>query len=100
MTKVRNINRTSWRKPRNHASWKNWWEYYTKRSFRDCSCEGCKSPAIVGAHVQQPGSDTTKEWYIVPLCNSCNKKKTAFFVRDYDLVSLYDRCDDEDDSWW
>ena len=99
MEEVKNLKRTSGRKPRKFSSWQEFWEHYKKHPFRDCSCAGCKAPAVVGAHVFKMDPEATKEWYIVPLCKSCNKKKDAFYVREYDLVSLYDRCDDDDD-WW
>ena len=89
-TLVHNLNGTGNRHPSDGStSWKDWWEKRTGRKFSYCSCVGCSSKAEVGAHVQKVnGGD---EWYIVPLCNSCNvsKKNVSFKVDSDDLVPLH-----------
>ena len=75
------------RPPKSGGSWKDWWEKQTLRKFGKCSCTECNSNATVGAHVQKDhGGD---EWYIVPLCDSCNKKKESFYVDSNNMEALH-----------
>ena len=90
MIKVHNLNGTTDNKPpRGYESWKEWWEERKNCSFNKCSCSICISKAEVGAHVQKSGS-VDKNWYIVPLCKSCNssKIKMNFYVNENDLEQI------------
>lgn len=86
--KVRNINGTSGRKPQGHESWLKFWESNAQRPPVFCCCNNCVSLADVGAHVQEPGNDTSDKWYIVPLCYGCNKKTDSFTVNKEYLVPV------------
>lgn len=85
---VRNINGTSNRKPKGFNSWKDFWEHYKNEEFFICSNRRCLNLAEVGAHVQKVGSSSSKEWYIVPLCKSCNNSTDEFAVSRNDLVRV------------
>lgn len=91
MTKVKNLNGTSDNDPKKkgYPTWRAFWEAKTGRTFSSCSCSECAASATVGAHVQKD-SAIDRNWYIVPLCNSCNvgKKNEVFDVRDNDLVAV------------
>lgn len=89
-TTVRNINGTSDNKPDNYDSWLAFWTAKTKRNAPLCSCNDCFSKSQVGAHVQEPGNNTSDKWYIVPLCKKCNKKSDSFKVLTIDLVPVRD----------
>jgi len=89
MTKVKNLNGTSTNTPPpGYSSWKAWWEAKKGRKFSSCSCGGCTYSAAVGAHVQKVYGGN--EWYIVPLCRTCNNQSSSviFEVRDADLQAV------------
>ena len=89
MTKVKNLNGTTNNTPpRGYTTWKEWWEYKKSRKFSTCSRESCPQNATVGAHVQKVYGGN--EWYIVPLCRSCNNQSSTvqFEVRDADLQAV------------
>lgn len=87
MTLVHNLNDTSDSMPRDGSStWKEFWENHSGRKFGQCSASDCMKMAEVGAHVAKSGSNTSKEWYIVPLCSRCNHRTGDFFVDSDDLV--------------
>lgn len=93
--KVKNLNGTGrFTRPKNDPSWIAGWKRikgYSQNVDLSCSnilCENDESGlylTIVGAHVQlADGND--KNWYIVPLCSSCNAKSSEveFLVnKDY-----------------
>lgn len=74
-TQVKNLNGTSDNKvPNSYSSWLDFWEKKTGKKAGECG--HCTSKAEVGAHVQKAdGND--KSWYIVPLCQKCNKKVSS-----------------------
>lgn len=80
--KVKNLNGTSDNKlPSGYSSWLDFWEKILVRKATDCHNIQCnKKNNLNGAHVQLV--EGGNEWYIVPLCTSCNTglKNVAFFV--------------------
>ncbi|EGR5566937.1 hypothetical protein CES77_17880 [Vibrio cholerae] len=70
--KVRNINGTSDNKCE-CTSWLAHWEKFSGKKAGTCVEKTCTENAVVGAHVQKDSS-TDKSWYIIPLCQSHNKK--------------------------
>lgn len=77
---VKNVNGSSrFGPPSGYSSWLEYWEDQSGYIERFCHCVGCIGTDLVGAHVQKAGS-TDRKWYIVPLCQSCNKKSTSFMV--------------------
>jgi len=62
------------------GSWKNHWLNYSGSTSWPtiCSVDGCNNEPSLGGHVYQV--DDGKE-YIVPLCNSCNKRSDVFDLR-------------------
>ncbi|MCL2857806.1 MAG: hypothetical protein FWE19_08870 [Oscillospiraceae bacterium] len=75
MTEVKNLNGTTKNTPKEHASWKAWWEAKQGRKFSYCSVSGCIKSAEVGAHVKK--AHGSNKWYIVPLCIGCNNKPSS-----------------------
>jgi hypothetical protein len=74
--------------PAGCSSWKEYWEKAKNKKFSSCSCTSCFQRAVVGGHVKKVyGSN---EWYIVPLCASCNSytNTNPFEVCDADLVRV------------
>lgn len=77
--------------PKGYKSWFDYWLNHTNKSAvcassgDDCCFNGTYD--LVGAHVQKVDSQD-KNWYIVPLCKSCNKKDKPFNVDDDMLVPV------------
>lgn len=71
---VHNIRGTSDRNPKNGC--KSWLDFWIKnKGYKPafCCCEACtEEQNLVGAHVQESGSDTRDYWYILPLCRKHN----------------------------
>ena len=65
--------------PKRCTSWLNYWEKRTKVNSGNCHC--CNNVASLGAHIFRIGENYTKEWYIVPLCDACNKIQDIFTVK-------------------
>jgi len=87
---VKNLNGTADRMPKGtYYSWKQWWEAKKYKTFPYfCSTYGCSNNAEVGAHVQKVYEGN--EWYIVPLCKSCNNKPSCehFSVQGASLQAI------------
>lgn len=92
MVEVKNINGTSndrYSSPKGYHSWIDYWENKSGLSFlKYCSCVECQNSAKVGAHVMKTNSSRT--WYIIPLCYECNKKTESFNVDEDYLVKVDD----------
>lgn len=74
---VRNIGGTG----QNSCGCDSWLDHYRRGSgissgLTFCSIEGCYNAATVGAHVQISGS-ITRQWFIVPMCESHNRVTTS-----------------------
>ena len=78
---VKNIKGTSksrYNVPSEYNSWLDYYKSNAKNRTKKCHTIGCSNDIEVGAHVIIEGQ---REWYIVPLCKSCNKKKNSFTVK-------------------
>lgn len=63
-------------------SWLDHWKKYGGGSILDyCSEAKCTKKPTHGAHVQKD-SATDKSWYIIPLCDSHNRKSDTLSVVD------------------
>ena len=83
---VRNLREGSRPAPTDYSSWLDYWEKKTGQKAGLCHRNGCNLKATDGAHVQLVnGGD---EWYIVPLCHSCNTDCGASFYVEGPLVPV------------
>ena len=84
---VKNVNGSSrWQAPSGYSSWLDYWEKKTGLKASFCRRSGCLNSATDGAHVQLVSGGN--EWYIVPLCHSCNTQFGACFYVDGPLVPV------------
>jgi hypothetical protein len=70
----------------NSGSWLAYWEKFSGQTAYGCFVSGCKNKRSVGGHVQKD-SPSDKNWYVVPLCDECNKK-TGEDLDIWDLAML------------
>ncbi|SFO03641.1 hypothetical protein SAMN04487831_106129 [Pseudobutyrivibrio sp. UC1225] len=72
--------------PSGYSSWEEYWTRKTGRRFSNCACLNCNFRAEVGGHVKKVNGGA--EWYITPLCSSCNHytNDEPFYVDSADLV--------------
>jgi len=70
---VKNLNDTSTNKCK-CDSWLAHWEKFSSKTAGKCVVLNCNNLVEVGAHVQKH-SLVDKDWYIIPICKSCNGKK-------------------------
>ena len=70
------------------GSWINHWVNFSNQQLANCSVISCTNNASVGGHVKKDNS-IVSEWFIIPICQSCNMKKgTALEIyNDLNLVS-------------
>ena len=69
---VRNLRSGSRPAPAGYSSWLDYWGRRTGKDAGMCHHSTCYRTATDGAHVQLVNGGS--EWYIVPLCHSCNLK--------------------------
>lgn len=83
---VKNLNGTSDNVPYGYDSWIDFWS--KKKNVKPTWCRRCRKDTteLDGAHVQKVYG--TNEWYIVPLCRSCNLTEGTFYVSESDLVPV------------
>jgi len=76
---VKNLKRTSKNtRPLGYLSWLDYW-YKKSHSMRIwCARSGCSNECKHGAHVKIVDKRCNKDWYIVPLCESCNNPKHIY----------------------
>lgn len=81
--KVRNINGTS-DNSCSCGSWLDHWKKFSGQSIPSyCPTDKCLNKPEVGAHVQVD-SYYDSNWYIIPLCKTCNAQKNKdLIVSDY-----------------
>ncbi len=78
--KVKNLKGTDDRKPLGYNSWLDFWETKTGEKANECKSLSCNvRHDLVGAHVIKADSNDGK-WYIIPLCQTCNKRDDEFWV--------------------
>ena len=78
--------------PKEGDSWRNFWEIRTGITIGDYyTCPACgekvKKENVDGCHVQKSRS-TDNDWYIAPLCDSCNQKKGELDIGDTKLAKV------------
>ena len=83
---VRNVQEGSRLAPAGYSSWLDYWEKKTSLKSSTCHRVGCSRTATDGAHVQFINGGN--EWYIVPLCHSCNTQFGSSFYVDGPLVPV------------
>ncbi len=83
--KVRNLNKAV-SSGYDSGGWLTYWEKFSGQAARECFVSGCKNARSVGGHVQKDSS-TDKSWYVVPLCDDCNRK-TGQDLEIWDLAML------------
>lgn len=96
MTRVKNAIGSSTVSPNPPAPYKSWLDYWEGesntrlRAIYFCpACETITSRAnVFGCHVQKVGFTSDKSWYIIPLCNSCNRRTDNFDINDILLVPV------------
>ncbi|MBE6105729.1 hypothetical protein [Anaerovibrio lipolyticus] len=71
--RVKNLQGTTDHTPERfgYDTWKSFWEARMNQHFQLCANIKCSNSATVGGHVIRVDK-TSKKWYIVPLCSSCN----------------------------
>lgn len=84
--KVKNLHGTSGRVPDGYSSWLAFWEANAGQKASECHRFYCNNKDLLGAHVIKADS-SDKSWYIIPLCQSCNKRTDEFWV-DGKLVKV------------
>lgn len=97
LIRVKNITGTGDNPCKCCDSWIEHWIKHTKKSPTCCYACKEKKTYLVGGHVHKV-SNIDQRWYIVPLCDSCNKKKESFgfYVLESDLVAA--RACEKDDK--
>jgi len=71
--KVRNLQEEPHSPTCGCKSWIKHWENNYRRNAGICSALNCSNNAEVGGHVQKRNVDDDN-WYIIPICKSCNGK--------------------------
>ena len=73
-----------------HKASKAWLDVWKERTgytgTPPCGRKGCGNTATLGGHVKKVGS-TDNSWYLLPLCDSCNKLKDSFEKKASVLVA-------------
>jgi hypothetical protein len=70
---VKNLNGVTTNKCTSET-WLDHWEKLSGQKAYMCFAKGCINTPSVGGHVQKD-SPTDKDWYVIPLCGECNKKR-------------------------
>ena len=74
--------------PKGYNSWLKWWmDQKGVTNTPDCANHACGKRAILGGHVKKDSSDDNA-WYIVPLCDGCNKLEDPFTVSAADMAAI------------
>jgi hypothetical protein len=71
--KVKNLNGATPNKS-SSGTWLAHWEKCSGQKADMCFAYGCVNTPSVGGQVQKD-SPSDKSWYVIPLCDDCNKKK-------------------------
>jgi hypothetical protein len=50
------------------------WDRFSRQTAYRCFVKGCRNKSAVGGCVQKHAA-TDAGWYIIPLCDDCNRKK-------------------------
>jgi len=84
--KVKNLKGTSDNKPRGYNSWLEYWEEKKGKTASNCTNINCRNSSILGGHVKKVFGGN--EWYITPLCYSCNNSNDEFYVEETNLLRV------------
>ena len=86
--RVKNLHSTTDHTPERfgYSTWKAFWEARMKKQFLICANIECSNSATVGGHVIRV-DESSKKWYIVPLCSRCNhfENDDSFLVDEAEL---------------
>jgi hypothetical protein len=76
--------------PNGHKSWLDYWSTNYGRTVRVCKNKDCDNESSVGGHVMTPDGKRSNNWYIIPLCDSCNSEKNRqeFEVEQRHLIVI------------
>lgn len=87
---VKNLHNTGGRPaPTGYGSWLGWWmDQKGVTNTPDCANHACGKRATLGGHVKKDSSDDNA-WYIVPLCDGCNKLEDPFTVSAADMAAIH-----------
>ena len=96
--KIENVRGSSkYEKPKGYSSWREYWEKNCGLNFSFQEGNVYKCPACGrgvspknwdGCHVQKADS-TDRNWYIVPLCDSCNQRENEVLdIGDLKMVPV------------
>ena len=59
------------------------WDRFSRQTAYRCFVKGCRNKCSVGGCVQKDGAGDDS-WYIIPLCDDCNRKKSqSLEIWDY-----------------
>ena len=83
--RVRNLNGAT-QKECTGSSWLAHWEAHSGQTAYGCFVTGCSNKRSVGGRVRKD-STTDTGWYIIPICEECNKK-TGQDLDIWDLAKL------------
>lgn len=87
MTLVKNVNGSSrFSAPYGYSTWLEYWEKRTGEKKPICGSSNCNNTDLVGAHVQKANS-TDQNYYITPICRSCNQR-TDYFEVHWQLIPV------------
>ena len=70
--RVRNLNEQT---PNKYSGAKllAFWDKFSRQTAYRCFVKGCTNKCSVGGRVQKDNA-VDKTWYVIPLCDDCNKK--------------------------
>jgi len=68
------------------SDWLRHWEKCSGQTAYQCFVSGCRGRRSVAGLVQKPGANDAG-WYVVPLCEECNKR-TGEDLEIWDLARL------------
>jgi hypothetical protein len=80
---VKNLNGTSDNTCECNGGWLAHWENFNEDKKKATYCVGknCFHPATYGGHVQKDDPND-RHWYIIPICEECNKKRGDYVIKD------------------
>ena len=65
------------------GNWKKYWVNYTGFEWpKKCRIHKCRNKAIVGGHIYVKNIKTNKIYFILPICQTCNKSKSMDYHHD------------------
>lgn len=78
------------------GSWMEHWKNFSGYRWPStCSVEGCFKEASLGAHIKRDNDNTV---YILPMCDSCNKRTDHFAIKSSAKPVREDACNNSASS--